>query len=425
MASIATRNGGTMKNRRRAWLLVLAIALLEAQVGRTAPPPQALPELLYTCPMHADVLEDAAGTCPICKMKLEPVRIETDFWYACPIHAATLSKGPGLCPLDKRQKMPVVVTVHWACSQSPNQKLMEPGQCADGTARREIHQIRAHGDHNPRHGGQFYMASDNWHHVEGTYPRGGLFRVFFYDNFTQPIDVSGFTARLLDAKQQPIVLKPGAQKNTLEAALGSDALPVKVALEVAFDKSQKANHFDFQFTTVSKEPQAPPRATPRPSTAAAIAGPEIRDRQPAAAAKAAPVSTAAEAVPTLTSCAANVNRSDVLLLSEALPKDRAALLKLLGMCQTEVQTLIDTGRFGFVYQPTMLGKDIALALEANSTTLPERRRLQATEGTRRMVLSAWELDLYGDLGNQQKLTEAYERFAAAVGDINAAYATQP
>ena len=346
-----------MQNRRRAcWLVGLAVALLDVQVARTAAAQRPLPELLYTCPMHADVLEDAAGTCPICKMKLEAVRIETEFWYACPIHAATLSKGPGACPLDKRQKMPVVVTVHWVCSQSPDQKLMEPGQCADGTAPREIHQIRAHGDHNPRHGGQFYMASDNWHHVEGAYPRQGLFRVFFYDNFSQPIDASRFTARLLDDHQRLIALKPGAEKNILEGALGAAALPVKVALEVTFDTNQKANHFDFQFTGVSKEPQAPPRAArAAPVTAAVSASP---------------------AMPALTSCAANVNRTDVLLLSEALPRDQTALL-------------------------------------------------QASDGIHRIVLSAWELDLYGDLGNQQKLTEAYQRFAAAVGDINAAYGTKP
>jgi hypothetical protein len=419
-----------MQNRRRAWLLVLAVGLLNAQVARRVAAQQPLPELLYTCPMHADVLEGAPGTCPICKMKLEPVRIETEFWYACPIHAATLSKGPGVCPLDKRQKMPVVVTVHWVCNQSPDQKLMEPGPCTDGSARREVHQIRAHGDHNPRHGGQFYMAADNWHHVEGTYPRRGLFRRFFYDNFTQPIDVNKFTARLLDANQQPIALKPGGEKNTLEAALAAEALPVKVALEVTFDKNQKSNHFDFQFTDVSKEPQATPRAAPRPAAAAAGAGRVARDRSPKAAAVAAPVlpptvAPTPAAAPTLTSCAANVNRTDVLLLSEALPKDRAALLKLLAMCKGEVQTLIESGRFGFVYQPTMLGKDIALALEATSKTLPERRRLQASDGVRRVVLSAWELDLYGDLGNQQKLTEAYQRFAAAVGDINSAYGPQP
>ena len=101
------------------------------------------------------------------------------------------------------------------------------------------------------------------------------------------------------------------------------------------------------------------------------------------------------------------------------------MLDLLALCRTEVQKLIDAGQFGFVYQPTMLGKDIALALENSVSTLPETRRETASDGIRRLVLSAWQLDLYGDLGNQSKLTDAYELFAAAVGDIRSAYGTQP
>ena len=29
------------------------------------------------------------------------------------------------------------------------------------------------------------MAPDNWHHLEGTYPEEGVFRVYLYDNFSQ------------------------------------------------------------------------------------------------------------------------------------------------------------------------------------------------------------------------------------------------
>jgi hypothetical protein len=134
---------------------------------------------------------------------------------------------------------------------------------------------------------------------------------------------------------------------------------------------------------------------------------------------------AAAAVPALGNCEPNVTRTDVLLLSDALPQDAKALLDLLSMCAAEVQKLIDSGQFGFVYQPTMLGKDIALALDDHVNELPDRRRLQATDGIRRAVLLAWQLDLYGDLGNQTKLAEAFKLFSAAIADIKSAYGTKP
>jgi len=45
----------------------------------------------------------------------------------------------------------------------------------------------------------------------------------------------------------------------------------------------------------------------------------------------------------------------------------------------------------------------------------------ATAAVRRLVLAAWELDFYGDLGNKEKITEAHNNFAAAFADIKAAY----
>jgi hypothetical protein len=294
------------------------------------------------------------------------------------------------------------------------------------------------------------MAGDSWHHVEGTYPRPGLFRVYFYDNFTQPIDVKSVDARLVGDGRADVLLKPG-RGNTMETALRNERTPLKLTLKVKFGKDTPESQFDFTFNEPSKEPAFAPaptttagatvgatagqarktaaRTTTRASSSQLVAATTTRQAATtptvAAATPPPPVVATARAVPTLTNCEANVTRADVLLLSDALPKDAPSLLDLLAMCRTEVQKLIDNGQFGFVYQPTMLGKDIVLALEGHVSTLPERRRLQVSDSIRRAVLSAWQLDLYGDLGNQAKLTEAYKLFAAAVDDITSAYGAQP
>jgi hypothetical protein len=253
------------------FVVAVGVAALAAQQTAT---PGGVPPLQYTCPHHADHVQDMPGTCPmqmegapdgICKMTLVPIRIEPEVWYTCPVHANVpnvLGRTPGVCPIDRRPKLPVGVTVHWRCRQSPDEKLMDPGRCGDGSAREAVHLVRAHGDHNPRHGGLFFMASDAWHHVEGAYPRAGLFRAYFYDNFTQPIAAARFTARLVLREEfderakvvkelEVVALKPGPEPNILEAALSGDRLPIKAALKVKFDPSSREQRFDFVFSEYS------------------------------------------------------------------------------------------------------------------------------------------------------------------------------
>lgn len=419
-----------MLAKRTVLSLALTALFLAGSVGLLHSPrlsAQATPELppiSWVCPMPQDEVNEAGpGRCPICGMDLIPVRL--DLAYTCPNHPAIITSEPGLCPLDRRELVMVTVALHWECASNAGQHFTEPGQCANGTPRRLVRELRAHGDHNPRHGGLFYMAADKWHHLEGTYPSEGLFRLFFYDNFTQPVEAGTRTGRVLvlDERNQEIAsfpLRRSADGRTLEARVKAGPPPVRLAAMVNLDAKSPEQRFDFPLQTYSVEPPTAPAPAARPTTAAAAPAPAGAPVAPGAA---VPAQTRPN-IEKLTNCEPNMSRTDVLLLADALPTETQALLGLLHMCGEEVKTLIDTGQFGFVYQPTMLGKDISLALEAHLGDLSTRQRVVAADAIRRVVLVAWRLDMYGDLGNQIRLREAFDQFAAAIADLEGAYGSQ-
>lgn len=57
--------------------------------------------LEYTCPMHAEVIQDKPGSCPKCGMALEPKGVpvaQTKTEYTCPMHPEIVQDHPGACP---------------------------------------------------------------------------------------------------------------------------------------------------------------------------------------------------------------------------------------------------------------------------------------------------------------------------------------
>jgi hypothetical protein len=127
----------------------------------------------------------------------------------------------------------------------------------------------------------------------------------------------------------------------------------------------------------------------------------------------------------LADCRPTMSRNDAVAFGQRLPRAAGELLRLLTLCSAEVDTLIKQGQLGLVYQPSILSKDIAIALEDTTAELPNRMKAPASDAIRRVVLAAWMLDLYGDQGNVEKLAESYTTFAAAVADIKTAYGVTP
>jgi hypothetical protein len=410
-----------------------------AQTKATSTAQQKMP-VSYVCTMPGDedVVEDKPGICRKCKMELQPVRIEQA--WACGNNTSIIRANPGKCPVDGRDLVPVTVAHFFDCGEKPARYYPESGKCADGSARVERREIRAHGDHNPVHGGQFFMAEDNWHHVEGTYPSTGLFRAFFYDNFKKPLPGKNFNGSLIvldksDKELATLPLAPSRDGNTLEARIPPQlaTFPLRAKATIKYDPKAREQPFDFVFTELSKDPGP---AKPAPATTTGAAAPA---RPAASAAKPAPAGTAANtpARPPAAPTAPAADSQEPLILDSPtnippaladaldeskLPTGTPELLAELAKRAGDVEALVNEGNLSQVWLPATATKTVALVLEGHANSLPERQRTAVSDSVKRVVTSAWELDAYGDLGDRKKITEAYQRLATAVGDLKAAYA---
>ena len=404
--------------------LLFAVVLVSAvaaapQTARPAQQRESLPPLSWTCPMHLDVLEDKKGTCPICKMDLVPVRL--DAVWSCPVHAVIAESKPGKCPIDKRDLIQVTVAVSWTCPGGTTEAT-EPGQCPDGSPMTRKTTPRAHGNHNPQHGGQFFMASDNWHHLEGTYLPSGIFRMHLYDDYTKPLaakDVRAITASVVtkDAAGQEKTTPLVRSGQYLQARIGKLPLPAAMYAKVKFKADGPDNRFDFTFDSYSKEPVA--GATPMSTAAAPAAAPPAATPAPAAA---TPAASPAPAAPELTETLPNV---DPALVTLPIPETVPEMLAQLKTRTEQIRSFIDKGAFAAIYVPAFQAKDLALALDDHVRTLPAERRKVVEPAITKLVRSAWLLDAFGDIGNKQQISVAYDRFVEAANDIHTSFPPQP
>lgn len=222
-------------------------------LAAAAVPPRALPPLSWTCPMHPEVVDDQSGKCPICKMALTPVRLE--LVWSCQLHPdAMTDRQQGRCRICGRQLSRIIKALSFTCPVHKTVNEVNPGRCPiDKRTLVARYSLRPHGDHNPKHGGNFIMAPNNWH-VEATHPAPSQFRLYVYDDYSRPFVPKGFTSRIV-VGDTSIPFKPTARLTFLEARVPQLALPASIVVKARFEEGQPEYHFDFQFYDYSKEPK--------------------------------------------------------------------------------------------------------------------------------------------------------------------------
>lgn len=427
----------------RPVVLVFAIALAASTVAaqqpaRRTPAPKApaqepLPPLSYVCTMPGDenVLEDKPGVCPNpkCGMKLVPVRLVSR--WSCATNTVAIKDAPGKCPTDGSDLVRVTVEMTFACPGTKDLDSLNPGKCPDGTSMQPKYAARAHGNHNPQHGGQFFMAPDSWHHIEGVYLPSGVFRMYLYDDFTKPlkaVDARPITARLVTkqvydpstAKENEIEKYPLVRKGSyLEAPIGQRSLPARMSAKVTFKAGDKENLFDFTFDAFSKDPAAPATVTSAaPAKPSATTAKKPAPVAPTSVAKTAP--RAAPTDPNLIELGVNP-----ALITVPIPDTVPEMLAQLRTRTDQIRQFIDKGELAAIYVPAFQAKDLALALDEHRRELSAEKQKVVEPAVQKVVRSAYMLDAFGDLGNKQQIVEAYAIFTAAVKDIQSAFPEKP
>ena len=98
---------------------------------------------MYHCPMHPTVISDQPGDCPICGMKLVPMKTDATATapaqaakYHCPMHPTVISDQPGDCPICGMKLVPMNQDAQASRAEPPKKKIMyrstmTPGEISD------------------------------------------------------------------------------------------------------------------------------------------------------------------------------------------------------------------------------------------------------------------------------------------------------
>jgi hypothetical protein len=109
------------------------------------------------------------------------------------------------------------------------------------------------------------------------------------------------------------------------------------------------------------------------------------------------------------------------LINVKIPDTVPEILSEIGSRDKQIHDLVEQGRFADVWLPAFEAKDLGLAIAGRASTLPTYKRRQLDPAVKRLMHAAWMLDAFGDLGNREQITAAYNNFDAAVNEIAAVF----
>ncbi len=252
----------------------------------------------------------------------------------------------------------------------------------------------AHMDHTPRHGGRVFMAPDSFHHIEGAYSEAGTFRLYATNNYREPVDVRLWMGRVvLSEEYDPVSdefeellsfpLLPSPDGSYLEAEVGKLPFPADITTKIQLVEDFPEDRFDFIFTEFSGEIAVADAATTTPNALESL---PLAER-----------------------------------IRPTIPENTNAIVSNISERNDEIENLVSTGGFTEIFIPALQSKELALALNQRIDTLPIRTQTDVRIAIRSLVRAAWLLDWYGDLGNKQQVSDAYDIFNQAVLEIVAIY----
>lgn len=242
-----------------------------------------------------------------------------------------------------------------------------------------------HASHEPHHDGIFFMSRDNWHHVEGSLPDPGVFRLYVYDNYSLPMPTGAMSGRLVFQEfwdqngheiRSPIAtpLVPASDGVSFTVIDNRLTLGLDFNVRIRFRPEQpEEDRFDFTFYDYS-----------RPKIDQAIA-------------------------------------QGLLSNTLTIPETPGVLLDALLSRVALVDGLLKQNRLNQLFYSALASKDLALALLKNPGDLDEEKRAELNRAVTTIVRAAWRLDQYGDYGDRPGAEAAFRMMTDGVKRLKALY----